>query len=232
MIAHQAAVGPGSPSAPIAARSAAPETRPQMQIRITRLMRYLKLNAGRKSLTHRCRAVLAVAALVVLASCSSDDSLGTRYPVYGTVTYNGNPLESGQISFVSEDLKSNIGATGQITKGSYSLSTGGGDDGAQVGKYKVTITAKEDYRAKAKADFEREAGKERESAYIPPQFVAKAEASAKSLIPLGYGDVRTSKLTAEVKAERNKIDFDLSDKDAPPDPPAPAKGRGGGRRGS
>ncbi len=46
----------------------------------------------------------------------------------------------------------------------------------------------------------------------------KAEAEAKSLIPAGYGDVRTTTLTAEVKEQSNTIDFKLSDADAPPEP--------------
>ena len=141
---------------------------------------------------------LAAPALLVIASCSQDDGLGKRYPVSGTVTYNGKPLEKGIISFVSEDLRDNIGASGEIKNGSYKLSTGGDEDGAQAGKYKVTITAKEDFRAKAQADFRKETGPG-ESTYIPPQYVAKAEAAAKSLIPAGYGDPSTTTLTAEVK---------------------------------
>ena len=54
----------------------------------------------------------------------------------------------------------------------------------------------------------------------------KAGAEAKSLIPAGYGDVRTTTLTAEVMEQSNTIDFKLSDADAPPEPKAPAKGRG------
>ena len=39
----------------------------------------------------------------------------------------------------------------------------------------------------AKAEFQKES-KQQGSDRIPPQFVAKAEAAAKSLIPAGYGD--------------------------------------------
>jgi hypothetical protein len=189
-------------------------------------MLYPTPSAARDGLARRWHAMLALPALLVMASCGADDGLGKRYAVSGTVTYNGNPLEKGEISFVSEDLKNNFGASGQITSGSYTLSTGGNDDGAQAGKYKVTITAKEDFLAKAKADFQKET-KQQVSAYIPPQYIARAEAAAKSLIPAGYGDPRTTTLRAEVKAQSNSIDFKLSDADAPPEPPAPAKGRGG-----
>ena len=175
----------------------------------------LKRMAASDRLPHRFYTMLAVPALLIMSSCGQDDGLGKRYPVSGSVTYNGNPLEKGEISFVTEDLKKNYGASGVITNGSYTLSTGGNSDGAQAGKYKVTITAKEDYLAMAKADFQKET-KQQQSNYIPPQYIARAEAAAKSLIPAGYGDVRSTNLTAEVKAESNAIDFKLSDADAPP----------------
>jgi hypothetical protein len=201
-----------------------------MEIGIARIMLDFKPSAARDWRSRCLYAMLALSALLVMASCGGDDGLGKRYPVTGTVTYNGNPLEKGEISFIPEDLKNNFGASGQVANGSYTLATGGNADGAQVGKYKVTITAKEDFLAKAKADFQKES-KQQESNYIPPQFIAKAEAAAKSLIPAGYGDPRTTTLTAEVKAQSNTIPFKLSDADAPPEPPAAAKGRGGGRKG-
>jgi len=37
-------------------------------------------------------------------------------------------------------------------------------------------------------------------------------------IPAGYGDVRTTTLTAEVKEQSNSIDFKPSDAEAPPEP--------------
>jgi major membrane immunogen (membrane-anchored lipoprotein) len=176
----------------------------------------------------RCLAVLAVPALLFLASCGKeDDGLGKRYPVSGTVTYNGSPLEKGEISFVTEDMSKNFGASGTITNGSYTLSMGGEGDGAQAGKYKVTIIAKEDYSEKAQADFQKVTGSTSPKVLGP--FVAKAASAAKSLIPAGYGDARTTNLTAEVKEGSNSIPFELSDTGAPPLPPdasAPKKGRG------
>ena len=68
-------------------------------------------------------------AMMSVRTRRQDDGLGKRYPVSGTVTYNGNPLEKGEISFVSEDLKNNFGASGQIIDGSYTPSTGGNGDG-------------------------------------------------------------------------------------------------------
>ena len=151
-----------------------------------------------------------------LRSCllrRTEDGLGKRYPVSGTVKYNGSPLEKGEISFVTEDMSKNFGATGTITNGSYTLSMGGDGDGAQAGKYKVTISAKEDYSEKAQADFKKETGGT--SPKLLPNFVGKAAAAAKSLIPAGYGDARTTTLKAEVEAKSNTLDFNLSDAERP-----------------
>ncbi len=92
-------------------------------------MRPLNVMAAVNRLPRRFQLMLAVPALIVMASCGTDDGLGKRFSVSGTVTYNGNPLEKGTISFVSEDLKNNLGASGTITNGSYTLSTGGNEDG-------------------------------------------------------------------------------------------------------
>jgi hypothetical protein len=180
------------------------------------------------ALTRLSFVVLAVAGALAMTSCGTDDGLGKRFPVSGTVTYNGQPLEGGKISFIPDDPK-NIGASGTIDKGSYALSTGGENDGARAGKYKVTVTAKEDSVAKAKADFAKD-NKGLDPGYLPGRYLAAAESKAKSLIPTGYGDIRTTTLTAEVKEQPNTIDFKLSDAEAPPEPTALAKGRG--RKGS
>ena len=60
--------------------------------------------------------------------------------------------------------------------------------------------------------------------------MSKAEAHAKSLIPPGYGDVKTTTLTAEVKEQSNTLNFELSDASAPPEPKEAAV-KSHGRRG-
>jgi hypothetical protein len=167
--------------------------------------------------------ILATGSAVLLASCGSDDGLGRRHPVKGTVTYNGTPLEQGVISFVPED-PAGVGASGKVEKGYYTLSTGGDGDGARAGKYKVTITAKEPSLDKAKAEFEKTSGRT-EAGFIPQQFITKAAAQAKNLIPGGYGDVRSTNLAAEVKDQSNTIDFALTDAEAPAEPKPVGKGK-------
>jgi major membrane immunogen (membrane-anchored lipoprotein) len=180
---------------------------------------------ARSTIIYRALVALAMSSHLVLTSCGKeDDGLGKRYPVRGSVQYNGQPLAKGIISFVPES-PTGAGATGAIEDGSYTLETGGNSDGAQAGKYKVTITAKEDFQAKAKATFEKASGRSN-SDFVPQQFLTKAASEAKSLIPTGYGDTRTTNLTAEVKPESNTIDFKISDAEAPPEPKPAAAGRG------
>jgi hypothetical protein len=169
-------------------------------------------------------SVVTVSAVLVMTSCGIDDGLGQRFAVSGKVTYNGTPLAKGAISFVPEE-SNGIGATGAVENGAYTLSTGGNNDGARVGKYKVTITAKEDSYAKAKADFAKDS-KGADPGYVPRQYVANAGAAAKSLIPPGYGDPRTTTLAADVKEQSNTINFELSDAAAPPAPKVQEKVRG------
>jgi hypothetical protein len=180
------------------------------------------------AIARRFLAVFAICGVVAMTSCGTEDSFGKRYSVSGTVTYNDKPLEKGKIAFVPDDPKG-LGASAVIENGSYTLSTGGNSDGARAGKYKVTISAKEDASAKAKADFSK-ASNRTDPEYVPGRFLAAAEAQAKSLIPTGYGDVRSTNLTAEVKEQSNTLNFKLSDADAPPEPPK-AMEKGGGRRG-
>ena len=181
---------------------------------------------SRNAFTRRLLVLFAASGAVVIASCGShEEAFGKRYPVSGTVTYNGQPLEKGAISFVPDK---GAGATGAIEKGSYTLSTGGEGDGALPGKYKVAVTAKEDTNEIAKADFLKDSkGKGTDVSFVPRQYLSAAAEKAKSLIPAGYGDVRTTTLTAEVKEGSNTIPFTISDADAPPEPPkaSPAKGR-------
>ncbi|ODT99573.1 MAG: hypothetical protein ABS79_04310 [Planctomycetes bacterium SCN 63-9] len=189
---------------------------------------------ARKISTCRSFALLAASgAMIVIAACGedSDYGLGQRYPVSGTVTYNGKPLEKGQINFYSEDPKG-VGANGTIENGSFTLSTVGDNDGARAGKYKVGVISKEDPAAQAKAEFEKAKAKSKysmgnvqENVNIPPEFMSKASREAKSLIPAGYGDLRTTNLKAEVTAEGpNQFTFTLTDADAPPEPPKSTKG--------
>jgi len=147
-----------------------------------------------------------------LLGCGDDDGLGKRYAVYGTVNYNGNPVEKGEIAFMPEN-PADRAASGSIENGSYTLTTQSNGDGALPGKYKVTITSKDVDLAKAESLFKTQAkkGKEVTTSLIPKDYMTKAAKTAKSNIPARYSTPETSKLTAEVKEQSNNIPFDLTD---------------------
>jgi hypothetical protein len=66
-------------------------------------------------------------------------------PVSGVVTMNGKPLVGATVSFLPEPIKGSteapVTSSGKTNdKGEYTLQTGSGQDGALVGKHKVTIS--------------------------------------------------------------------------------------------
>lgn len=134
--------------------------------------------------------------------CGSDDGLGRRYRVTGKVTYNGQPVEKGNISFMPVGgAESARGAGGEITDGYYSLSTLGDNDGAFPGKYKVAVVAMD----VDLSPYMKHGG-------VPDQVnVSKAESKAKRLVPAKYQLPDKSGLTAEVGEKDEEINFDLTD---------------------
>lgn len=109
--------------------------------------------------------------------------------VSGKVTYKGQPVPKGTITFASKAGGRN--ATGQIgSDGSYTLQTENPGDGAQLGEYNVAVAAKEEVILD----------------YIPPKPVPP-----KYLAPQKYENPQSSGLTATVKSGRNTFDFDLKD---------------------
>jgi len=149
----------------------------------------------------RCLAVALGMALMLVLGCS-DDGLGKRYPVYGTVTYKGEPVAKGNINFVPTGAEGRA-ANGPIENGKYTLSTLGNDDGAFPGSYQVAIIATDADYTQVKANAGGGAGRQDD--------VYKANMSAKSLIPTKYRSIQTSDLKAEIKPESNKFDFTLTD---------------------
>jgi hypothetical protein len=100
-------------------------------------------------------------------------------PVMGKVTYKGQPLAGGTITFVSKDGKAKVAAT--ITEdGTYKATV-------PAGEYAVAISTEV---LKKKADPK-----------DPPKPLPK--------IPAKYGDPQTSGLTVVVKEGKNEITIEL-----------------------
>jgi hypothetical protein len=150
------------------------------------------------------RSAGLMASLVVFAAlgCGSGDELARRYPVSGTVTYNGKPVPKGSINFLPNDPNGRA-AGGDIVEGTYSLTTQDPGDGAIPGQYKVTVTATD-------VDVSKEVSQAKQKGMIISQDqIAKAKRT--NLIPSKYSIAETSGLTAQVKEGANPIDFDLKD---------------------
>jgi hypothetical protein len=155
---------------------------------------------------------LVVVGLLSLVGCGAGDDLGTRYPVSGTVKYKGEPLAKGSITFMGE--KGQRGASGEIKNGQYTLTAVNEGDGAFPGNYSVTIESLDLDLGKVEAQAKAFAAKNNmqyNESMIDQQTLAKARASAKSSIPKKYGQATTSGLKAEVKAQSNTLNYDLTD---------------------
>jgi hypothetical protein len=155
----------------------------------------------------RCRVVSVLGSLgfVLVLGCGDDSGLARRYPVSGTVSYQGRRVAKGLISFRPTDPGGRA-AGGSIVDGSYSLETVGNNDGALPGTYRVSIIARDVDLAKALAEAKAK------NPRVPWQLAEfQAQKKAKSLVPLKYSSPETADLTREVKEQPNRIDFDLTD---------------------
>jgi hypothetical protein len=151
---------------------------------------------------------LSVAAMVIVLGCGGDESgLGRRYKVTGKVTYKGEPVARGTVSFlpVKPPPPEGRAATGEVKDGYYSLGTTGNNDGALPGDYAVSIVSVDVDMASAASS--------KEAGGIPHQGDAaaqKAIKNAKRLIPSKYNLGETSGLKATVEGAKS-IDFELKD---------------------
>ena len=124
---------------------------------------------------------------VIVCGCGGAGDQPELGEVTGTVTLDGKPLPGVWVGFAPTEGRSSMGLTD--AEGHYKLDYLHDTPGAKVGTHKVTITSPvEDQFGNEVKNF-----KER----VPPQY-----------------NTNTT-LTAEVKAEDNTINFDLTSKGAP-----------------
>ncbi|HVW03043.1 MAG TPA: hypothetical protein VHB77_21965 [Planctomycetaceae bacterium] len=107
-----------------------------------------------------CVVLLAICPILLAAGGCSRQSGPRLYPVTGTVSFDGKPVEEGDIIFSAMDGSHSAG--GKIEGGSYSLE-------AAAGKYKVQILAMRDIPGEIREDNPGEKIQAREQ-YIPDQY--------------------------------------------------------------
>jgi hypothetical protein len=126
--------------------------------------------------------------------CGGGDEVPPLFPVTGTVTYNGSPVPGATVVFVPEAKQKSKGvvpvrpAGVADDEGNFVLMLTEKHAGAPEGKYKVAITAVEQF------------GDEDDS-----------EARRPNAIPDKFGNPATSGLTAVVEDGDNVVNFDLKD---------------------
>ncbi len=132
---------------------------------------------------------------VLVTGCGS--SSGPRViPAWGKITYKGEPLEFGTVTFSPVDPNAAVATSAQIVDGRYQTEKG---QGISPGTYKVVINVQ-----RIPADLN-ETSKQKSK----PGAVASKEL----LIPEKYASYKTTDLELDVKASANSVaqDFDLDD---------------------
>jgi hypothetical protein len=135
-------------------------------------------------------SALAVSTLLIATAwgCGSAPEHPETFPVQGKVTYKGQPVPKGTVTFQSDGGQT---ATGEIQPdGTYRLGTFAAGDGAVAGHHKVMIIAND-------ADPTLMPGSS--PGYKPP----------KDLVPAKYSKLETSGLEAVVEKDKANVDFDL-----------------------
>ncbi|QEG42359.1 hypothetical protein UC8_43930 [Roseimaritima ulvae] len=123
-------------------------------------------------------------AAVTLVGCGSAEYPGPqRYPVSGTVTINGKPIEEGNITFRSSEEKGRS-SSGAIENGKYSIEE---KQGPIAGQYKVEILGYEEIGEVKDEDM---------------------GAATRQIVPVQFNE--SSSLTATLPSDSgNEFDFDL-----------------------
>jgi hypothetical protein len=166
---------------------------------------------NRIRVAHRCLAVLIGPALLCVAGCS-DDGVGKRYAVSGTVKYKGEPVAKARISLYPKG--DGRGAHGEVVNGSFSsMTTQQPGDGAMPGTYKVIVDTRDIDSEKVNAEAAEVAKKHgiQGKGIVPQEITAKSFKDSKSTIPGKYQIPETSDIEVTVKEQSNTLTIELKD---------------------
>lgn len=140
-----------------------------------------------------CCLALSTLWLTAIVGCGSAGAYEgpKRYPLKGRVTFNGEPVTSGMISFVPEDGKSNP-AGGPIEDGTYAIPE---PKGANPGSYRVLIY------------WHKPTGKQ-----VQDPDTGETRDEVKQVIPPEFNGNTSLTRTITNDAEKNVFDFELTTK--------------------
>ena len=147
-------------------------------------------------------AVVLLVSLLGLGCSQPDSDRPATYPVTGTVTYKGQPVDGATVAFQSAD--GSHGAMGVTdTGGKYTLTTFKSGDGAVLGEYSVKV-----FKHKLEGG-----GAAAGNDDGPPSAAVSDQpvSAPKNLLPARYANATKSGLTATVGENDNTFDFSLED---------------------
>ena len=159
------------------------------------------------------RGCLVCLCLLVLSGCSGE-KLEPVYPVSGTITQKGKPVEGAIVAFTPSIDGSGQPASGiSDATGVYKLTTRNSGDGAAVGNYRISVAKYDQKLEPKKTEGAEELAdpyditNEYPTGYNEMQALEIAASLSKNLLPKKYSDPTTSKLEAEVTKSPNSFDF-------------------------
>jgi hypothetical protein len=167
-----------------------------------RVLFFSYLSQGVGVIQSAIRSALFLTAATLLAGCGGT----TLKPATGTITYNGAPVADASVAFTSEKNPIATGTTD--ASGTFSLSTNG-KPGAPLGAHKVTVTKSTSSMSGMPAN--------PNPADMMKMMEKKGKggsgALTKPALPLKYGSVQGTDLSAEVTADaaKNVFNFELKD---------------------
>lgn len=141
--------------------------------------------------------------LVGIAGCGSGDGNPPTYPVTGTVTYQGKPVEGADIVFVPSTPEALAAFAKSDADGKFAMRTFEPGDGVVAGSYKVKVVKLEPGDVEETPVFE--SSEEEAEFYVEGDPVTPP----KNLLPRKYADHNASGLTVTVAAEPLTFDIQL-----------------------
>ena len=137
------------------------------------------------------RTVALLLGAWLCGGCNGDDLLSKRCSVTGTVTFDGKPVEEGQILFTPTGKMGSV-AGAAIENGEYYIPR---EQGPVAGPHKVTITASRKTGEQMKA--------------MPPAPPGQMIDLKEEYIPKKYNEQSTLSISLEA-GENSEVDFDLT----------------------
>jgi hypothetical protein len=155
-----------------------------------------------------CRFVCTICGLLLAWGCSSEPPRPPTYPVSGTVTLKGKPLEGARVVFISSAPSGRPASGVSDEDGVYHLTTFDSGDGALAGRYGVKVARYDNWDPDEPDPDAKEISYEDEQKLVFAED-EKPHPVAKSTLPKKYDNEGTSGLTHTVPEGPSTFDIKI-----------------------